>query len=171
MTNCAQLNLPGLTSELASKEKESHDPHLCDGLDSGECANLKKSIANDIVALQNEIAFANEQLPICNLILGNWNINANGFTGLLSIEDLDTDGPLIAETFFGSSAADTIKGNWDNIAKKITFTRTISGNTITQDYTGFLFATPSGTEPLIFAGFFTESGVSATFGWTAQKSQ
>lgn len=42
MTNCAQLNLPGLTSELASKEKESHDPHLCDGLDSGECANLKK---------------------------------------------------------------------------------------------------------------------------------
>lgn len=105
------------------------------------------------------------------MILGNWNINANGFTGLLSIEDLDTDGPLIAETFFGSSAADTIKGNWDNTAKKITFTRTISGNTITQDYTGFLFATPSGTEPLIFAGFFTESGVSATFGWTAQKSQ
>ncbi len=100
MTNCAQLNLTGLTSELASKEKESHDPHLCDGLDSGECANLKKSIANDIVALQNEIAFANEQLPICNLILGNWNINANGFTGLLSIEDLDTDGPLSCRNFF-----------------------------------------------------------------------
>src|SRR5690349_17793163 len=103
MTACEQLgNLATLTSDLAAKEKELHDPLLCEGLDSGDCANLRKSIGNDINNLQIEIAFVNEQLPICNLIIGLWNINANGFTGLLSIDRLDTDGPLSGETFLGS---------------------------------------------------------------------
>jgi hypothetical protein len=68
--------------------------------------------------------------------LGTWDINGNGYDGVLSIQQVDAQGNLGGSTVFG----DRVDGFWDDRSKRITFIRVIdsSNPSRNQVYTGYL---------------------------------
>src|SRR5262249_31609340 len=113
-----------------------------------------------------------QTLPPANFFMlpvGEWDLNANGFKGILKVAAVDAQGNLNA-TVFGNQVA----GFWDEEAKALVFVRPSDPNNPAtfQFYTGYLFANPGGQFTL--AGSFEAfqgSGAIAerpNFGWFAQ---
>ena len=97
-----------------------------------------------------------------------WLINGNGDLGILNIVAVDEQGTITA-TVYGQQAI----GFWDDVAKRITFTRLINpaDPTTWQTYTGFLI---EGTSPVLTGYFDAFSGAGGgagrfTYGWKATK--
>lgn len=83
---------------------------------------------------------------------GPWHINGNGYSGLLWIEGVDSQGNLISNS---SVYGNPIMGFWDEPSQKLTFMRVINpGDPSTfQIYTGYLM-TSQADGSLAFAGSF-----------------
>lgn len=97
---------------------------------------------------------------------GNWNINGNGFPGVLAISGIAGDGALTG-TVYGNK----ILGFWDEPSRRITFMRLTqpSDPASFQVYNGYLM-TDNTTLAGSFEGF-QGSGATAersVFGWFAQ---
>ena len=114
-----------------------------------------------------------EALP---LPTGNWNINGNGSTGVLTITSINAQGQLTG-TVYGQP----LIGFWDSASNKILFMRLINTSqpATFQIYTGYLFRnpiTPQGGQNVTYTltGYFVAfSGSGGTaqmnhFGWFAQ---
>jgi hypothetical protein len=105
------------------------------------------------------------------LLLGEWNINANGFVSDLRIIAINADGSLQATMFGGQQ----VVGFWDEPAQKITLIKieaTSSDPSRLQTYTGYLFDASSGLEQTLAGTFEAFAGTGGTaqrvvFGWTA----
>ncbi len=108
---------------------------------------------------------------------GCWNVNANGYQGLLCIPSIQADGSFVGSMVF-AGYSNVITGLWSSGAQQISFLRLgIPANPLSyQSYTGFLFpadaSNPSG--PQVLAGSFSAYGPSGggvqsrnLFGWTA----
>jgi|SRR5580765_4044175 len=104
---------------------------------------------------------------------GPWNINGNGFPGLLWIEGFDVAGNLLpSSTVYGQS----IFGFWDDRSGKLTFMRLIDPAVPSsfQIYTGYLME-PQPNASLAFAGSFEAfAGTGAVaerviYGWYAVR--
>lgn len=100
---------------------------------------------------------------------GPWNVNGNGYAGLLWIEGVDAQGNLLPNsTIYG----DKIYGFWDDAAQRLTFVRVINpaDPTAQQIYLGYLMESQA-DRSLAFAGFFHAfSGTGAVarrveYGW------
>jgi hypothetical protein len=115
---------------------------------------------------------------------GDWNINATGWHGILSLND-DGGGEVSGTVDFGDGD-DPVRGAWNESAQQLVFVRTFGGGRI-QYYLGFLFENtgnmfmgqggPSGSPNFrVLAGNFddvTSSAVAsgqARFGWVARQS-
>jgi hypothetical protein len=107
--------------------------------------------------------------------VGTWDVNGNGYPGVLSIPSVDAQGNLGANsTIYGQR----IFGFWNASAQMLTFMRTItpSDPTTFQVYTGYLMQPQPGSGFLVsLAGSFEAfagSGGSAQrplYGWCAQR--
>ena len=108
---------------------------------------------------------------------GCWNLNANGYPGLLCIPSIQADGSFVGSMVF-EGYSNVITGLWSSGAQQISFLRLgIPTNPLSyQSYTGFLFpadaSNPSG--PQMLAGSFSVYGPAGGgiqsrnfFGWTA----
>lgn len=105
---------------------------------------------------------------------GPWNINGNGYSGLLWIEGVDSQGNLLipSSTVYGQQ----IIGFWDDSAQKITFMRIIEPENPStfQIYTGYLMQSQT-DRSLAFAGSFEAfQGTGAVanrviYGWYALR--
>jgi hypothetical protein len=100
--------------------------------------------------------------------VGFWRLNGNGALGDLNIVRLDDQGNLD-----GTAYGQRVIGFWDDVAKRITFTRLIdtADPATWQIYTGFLI---EGTSPVLTGYFdaFSRAGGGAerfTYGWKATK--
>src|SRR5262245_22202999 len=71
-----------------------------------------------------------------NSLIGNYDINANGFTGVLTIASIDANGNIT-----GSVLGDQMFGFYDDTTKKIFFRREIdpSDPNSIQIFSGYLF--------------------------------
>lgn len=105
---------------------------------------------------------------MASLKTSEWDINGNGFTGVLVIKSIKSDGSLDgASTAFGNK----ILGFWDEAARKITFLRLVKPDDPSsyQIYTGYLMsdgATIAGSfEAFQGSGATAERSV---FGWFAK---
>ena len=106
--------------------------------------------------------------------VGTWDVNANGFKGVLSIPSIDAQGNLAAtSTIFGQR----ILGFWNASTQMLTFMRitTASDPTTFQVFTGYLMQPQPGTGFVVsLAGSFEAfvgTGGSAQrplYGWYAQ---
>ena len=107
---------------------------------------------------------------------GNWNINGNGHTGVLTITGVDAQGRL-SGTVFGQP----LLGFWDSTSDAIVFMRLIdTGQPATfQIYTGYLFRNPISPQAgqnvtyTLTGSFLAFAGTGGTaarnvFGWFAQ---
>jgi hypothetical protein len=111
-----------------------------------------------------------------SLPLGNWSVDANGFTGVLTISSIDVAGNVTG-TIFG----DPIRGFWNEAARELVFYRVIGGTVVStnpsllQVYTAYLFPAfvlaPFGSQRLAgsFEAFAGTGGTAPrhTFGWYA----
>jgi hypothetical protein len=103
-----------------------------------------------------------------SLPTGSWSIDANGFQGTLSIDSVDDNGNVK-----GSAYGNPIQGFWDEIAQKLSFTRTINpaDPSTLQIFTGYMFQ--SGGSFTVAGSFQAFSGAGAVptrsvLGWYAQ---
>lgn len=102
--------------------------------------------------------------------IGTWNINANGFSGTLSIQQVDAQGNLSASSVFGND----ILGFWDESSQKLTFIR-LSNPALPstfQIYTGYLMPPQPDTILALAGSFEAFPGTGGTaqqslFGWFA----
>lgn len=159
-----QGHLRDLHNELANCLKNCTDN--CD-----ECNSFKLEIQQT----RAQIAVVAQQQGACALMLGPWNINANGFTLTLTIVTEDVFEPDQGRlTFVGWIGNDFTFGNYFYSTGQIDFERDIDvseSQLITQNYTGSLFANPTGSAPATFAGTFTSSdSPNSTFGWFMSRS-
>ncbi|MGK4583493.1 hypothetical protein [Kitasatospora sp. HPMI-4] len=97
-------------------------------------------------------------------IHGDWNLNANGSPGIISIFQ---DGATIREVFvkFDDSPSGAWEGSWDDVAGQLTLKRSLS-NGITQNYVGYIGN--NHPDHVIIAGSFTQSDATGPrnhFGW------
>ena len=101
-----------------------------------------------------------------SLVEGNWDIDANGFTGILVLH-LDAAGNLINSSVFGGQ----IGGFWNDAATKLTFIRPIEQNFIeNQIYIGHAWV--DGLTHRLAGSFVAFQGTGGTaaqseFGWQA----
>lgn len=107
-------------------------------------------------------------------IVGTWNLNGNGFKGILTIGGV-SNGSLIGSTAY---TTDPLIGFWDETAKKITFIRVINPDdpTTFQIFTGYLMQnTDDGRLSLAgsFEGFQGTGAVASRviYGWYATRRQ
>ena len=106
---------------------------------------------------------------------GTWDVNANGFPGVLSIPSIDAQGNLGANcTIFGQR----IFGFWSTSAQMLTFMRIISPSdpSTFQVYTGYLMQPQPGSGFLVslagsFEAFRGGGGVAQRplYGWDVQR--
>lgn len=174
MADCGAImqQVNDLQARIQSDTDQLNDPHLCDNLTKPQCIALRNQLEDDRTAAQAELDQVLPQVtPICSLLVGTWQVDANGSDGQLTIDRVDS---VTGQGLHGSMAVaggspDTIDGSWDDAAKIIQFTLG-RGNPVTQDYTGFL----GNNSAIILAGWFTESDVLPgpgryRFGWFARK--
>jgi hypothetical protein len=100
---------------------------------------------------------------------GSWNMDANGFTGTLSLNPPDGAGNLTG-TMFGQP----IIGYYDSTSQKITFMRETNRRILdtVQVFTGYLFHTGSVNDLAGSFVAFNGTGASAgesEFGWFATQ--
>ena len=113
---------------------------------------------------------------------GNYQINANGFKGILTL-DLQEDDTIVGTTNIDPGGIDLLQNiTWDEGTGKITFDRVLRGGGGIQSYTGYRYRSsnplfsdvpqqPGGEPPgtqhfLVFNGTFqTPAG---GFGWMAR---
>ena len=102
--------------------------------------------------------------------IGIWYINANGFSGTLSIQEVDAQGNLSGSSVFGNE----ILGFWDESSQKLTFMRLFGPDNPStfQIYTGYLMVPQPGVTLALAGTFeaFQGSGGTAQqslFGWFA----
>ncbi len=141
-----------------------------------------KLIEQEINKLTEQLGNTEKKQATCALLpslLGSWTLNANGFvlSVIINIGDIVDIGGLFLQGFVApSGGADSIVGNYNTTQpQQMRFSRTFYVGTldnplsITQQYTGFQFANPTGTAPLTFAGTFIHSdehgNSSGPFGW------
>ena len=104
---------------------------------------------------------------------GPWNINGNGYPGLLWIEGVDALGNLLSSsTVYGNP----IIGFWDAAAQKITFLRVINSGdpSSLQIYTGYLMQPQTGGSLALAGSFEAFQGTGAVaervvYGWYALR--
>ena len=99
-------------------------------------------------------------------LLGDWNINANNYQGVLHITS--QTGTKFSGTVNIDAGATEQLTNGVISGTKVTFTRMWSSGTLWQDYTGTLSKTASGQ--LTMKGTFTQSNA-GTYQWSAVKSK
>jgi hypothetical protein len=103
------------------------------------------------------------------LLVGDWDLNGNGFKGVLRIVGVDSQGNLNATAY-----GDKIIGFWDEEAKAIRFERLMDPQDASryQFYTGYMFSNPGGQFTLAgtFEGF-AGSGATAERSRWAWKAQ
>jgi hypothetical protein len=116
------------------------------------------------------------------LPLGNWRINANGYTGTLNVTAVDAQGDVTGTVTFTGEATNTLNGVafWDDTAKKLTFIRVINANnpSMNQIFTGYWFAQnhtqPNGPSNLAgsFEAFAGTGGTAhrVLYGWYAMHA-
>jgi kumamolisin len=122
---------------------------------------------------QQLLAQLSQQQPVSGPV-GTWDVNGNGFPGVLSIPSIDAQGNLGANcTIYGQR----IFGLWNASAQMLTFMRIISPSdpSTFQVYTGYLMQPQPGSGfPVSLAGpfqAFPGSGAVAQrplYGWYAQ---
>ena len=105
--------------------------------------------------------------------IGTWDININGFWGLLSIQAIDPQGNL-GRSSVVSDHSDPIIGFWDEVSQKITFMRLINQNDSStfQIFTGYLIVTQADGSLALAGSFEAFQGTGATaqrviYGWYA----
>lgn len=184
MTDCGNLfsQIAVLQARIEIIQDDLDDPNVCDRylprrLDNLHvCEVLKSGLESEITDLTVQLQSLQAQVkPICNLLIGQWRIDANGSEGQLTIDHVDSiTGQSLKGTvkFTDQEAGDDIEGSWDDTAKIIKF-RLGPHNPVFQDYTGFL-GDNHADQFVILAGSFTQSDVPAgtprsQFGWFAQK--
>jgi len=104
-------------------------------------------------------------------IKGPWNINGNGYPGLLWIEGVDPQGNLIpSSTVYG----DPILGFWDDTAGRLTFVRVINAGdpSANQVYTGYVMKSQEDGSLALAGSFEAFAGTGAVarrtvYGWYA----
>ena len=179
MTDCTSLQ-GLLTHDQQVLQNMQDDPEgfcqdECSGIDNDDDRILcikacLRSLPQQEQSLQAAIPRLQDEVNVCTNLLNVWQINANNFTGQLTIAAL---GGTIADTGFGlsgtvmftqgSTTIDTITGAWDELAHKLTFHRYGSDGT-QQDYTGFLSPTPP---PLLEGTFTSSDSPGVIFLWSA----
>lgn len=104
------------------------------------------------------------------LQLGQWNVNGNGFTGVLNLLGVDGSGNING-TVFG----DPVAGFWDEVSQTITFLRISNpaDPSTMQVYTGHMFS--NGAQRTLAGAFEAFQGTGAVarrvkYGWFAQIS-
>jgi len=123
---------------------------------------------------QQLLAQLGQQQPVSGPV-GTWDVNGNGFPGVLSIPSIDAQGNLGANcTIYGQR----IFGLWNASAQMLTFMRIISPSdpSTFQVYTGYLMQPQPGSGfSVSLAGpfqAFPGSGAVAQrplYGWCAQR--
>jgi hypothetical protein len=75
--------------------------------------------------------------------VGQWNINVNGFKGILDITSPSGNGFLGGRADIDIGFTDSLQGVWNDAAREIVFNRIMvrQGNTLIQTYTGYLYLT------------------------------
>ena len=183
MTDCGPLfsQITALQTRITSDKASLADPNICKGLSKEVCQKLIKEIEDDIHLATFQLNDVQVQVtPICNLLIGTWQFNANGSDGQLIIDHVDsvTGNSLLGTVqLTDQSAPDAIEGSWDDTAKVITFGVTTFGRDsdkqVFQSYTGFL-GDDHADQFVILAGSFTQSDTQPgsgrfQFGWFARK--
>ncbi len=118
-----------------------------------------------------------------SLPAGTWMFNGNGFQGTITLGSFSGNRNFLPELpegetdciliFTGTAMIDAprvdnlIGGFYGEKTHRTKFTRIGIPGGITQDYTGFLFANPTGNAPPTMAGTFTSTEDNLTRGWFA----
>ncbi len=118
-----------------------------------------------------DLAWSRSQGVPTSLVVGDWSIDANGFTGTLRIHSVDSKANVNAEVFENKTS-----GFWDEESKTLVFVRIIepADPSTFQVFTGYLFANPGTAGSFSLSGSFEAfKGTGATasrsvFGWFAQ---
>ena len=169
MTDCGSLfsEQTQLQNQIDADNADLQNPDFCADMTKEQCVQERRALELEIGQLTSQITQLDRQLsPICTLVFGTWQIDANGFQSQLNITSLDNAGGPLQGSVFG----DNVTGSWSNASPQISFTRQLSSGA-TQSYTGFLipYVNPSGTAISTLVGTFTESDIPGqTFGWFAQ---
>src|SRR5437016_2537628 len=127
MTDCGPLfsQITALQTRITSDKASLADPNICKGLSKEVCQKVIKEIEDDIQQATFQLHEVQQQVtPICNLLIGTWQFNANGSDGQLIIDHVDgeTGKSLLGTVLFtDQSAPDAIEGSWDDTAKVINF--------------------------------------------------
>ena len=134
------------------------------------------AISKNLLGLVAALAIANAAQAASPL--GNWTMNANGFSGTLSVTSVAARG-----TITGTAVGSQMKGFWSDSAGRLVFYRAINGTTTStppeqiQIFEGYLHpcstSFPSGSQ-CIEGSFQTFAGTGATasknvLGWYAFK--
>src|SRR2546423_3836098 len=175
MADCGSImtRVQALQVRIRDDKDQLNDPNLCATIPSKqECNDLRERLLDDEQAAEDELAQVLPQVtPICSLLVGTWQVDANGSDGQLTIDAVDsvTGQGLSGSMLLAGETPDSIVGSWDDAAAIITFRRG-PGNPVFQDYTGFL----GNNNAIILAGWFTENDVPSgaprsRFGWYARK--
>lgn len=129
---------------------------------------------NDLLTRVAPALVAQNCVPI-SLPSGTWQFDGNGFHGQLSLSLSGTFVlsvglvVVVSETAnIDAGFSDLItNGTWNEDLQQLSFERQLirPTQTFTQQYLGYLFANPFGTEPPTVAGTFTDSTQNRSFGW------
>src|SRR5713101_859947 len=115
MASCGSLfsQITAQQQRIEGDNDQLKDPLLCQNLSKEECVKLRDQITTDRDdAIAQRDALQRQMTPICNLLIGTWQLDANGSDGQLSIEDVDSiTGQGLSGSAFGDS---TIVGSWDD---------------------------------------------------------
>ena len=102
--------------------------------------------------------------------IGAWNVNGNGYPGVLRIPSIDSAGNLVKAVIYDVS----IVGFWDQAGQKLTFMRLINRNdpSTFQIYTGYLMKSTTDGSLALAGSFEAFAGTGAVaqrviYGWYA----
>jgi hypothetical protein len=180
MTDCGDLfsDIEATQIQIFGDRQALDDLGTCH---TPTCEARRERLNNDIDQATASLQQLEQQVtPICNLLIGPWQVDANGSEGQLTLEHVDSitgqslSGQMALSDQAGSPP-DNIQGSWDDVAKVIVFTRSNPDPTVTvtQTFTGFL-GDNHADRFVILAGSFTESDIPpgtprSQFGWFARK--
>lgn len=138
----------------------------------GDCSEFEQEVSD----AEDKLRPHEPKLVICDLLIGTWAFNGNGYTGTLTIEASDVQDNGSA-SFSGHAVIDiphrdTLDGSYDVNTGVLRFTRTGDDNNARfqpQQYYGHIFANPRGNAKTTFGGVFAEGAPplnsSSPWGW------
>jgi hypothetical protein len=139
-------------------------------------------LISSVLALTSTVHIQNANAALPTSIEGLYTIKANGNTGTLNIQSVDSAGKVTGMVTFTNTPAQNIVGFYNNATEELTFMRisSITDPASNQMFTGYRFCVPkdcsSSSNTLYFAGTYLTDSISSgataakhAFGWEATK--